>query len=187
MDVARDPESPDAASGSPARRDALYAALDAGLCAAVERLARGYEANEARRQELVQEIHVALWRSFATFDERCSTRTWVLRVAHNVASTHVARARRAKHERLVGLEELAELEAPTSTTARAESRLELERVLGLVRALAPVDRQVFLLWLEGEDAAAIAEVTGLGAANVATKVHRIKKLLHARSEEKADG
>jgi RNA polymerase sigma-70 factor (ECF subfamily) len=33
------------------------------------------------------------------------------------------------------------------------------------------------LYLEGEDAAAIAEVIGLSAGNVAVKVHRIKALL----------
>jgi RNA polymerase sigma-70 factor (ECF subfamily) len=34
-----------------------------------------------------------------------------------------------------------------------------------------------LLYLEEEDAASIAEVTGLSAANVATKVRRIKHIL----------
>jgi hypothetical protein len=34
-----------------------------------------------------------------------------------------------------------------------------------------------LLHLEGEPAGSIAEVTGLSAVNVATKIHRIKKLL----------
>lgn len=34
-----------------------------------------------------------------------------------------------------------------------------------------------LLYLEDMDAASIGEVTGLSARNVATKVHRIKKLL----------
>jgi len=34
-----------------------------------------------------------------------------------------------------------------------------------------------LLYLEGEPAGPIAEVTGLSAANVATKIHRIKRVL----------
>jgi DNA-directed RNA polymerase specialized sigma24 family protein len=45
-------------------------------------LVRGYEADPGRRQDLLQDIHIALWRSFAVFDERCSLRTWVYRVAH---------------------------------------------------------------------------------------------------------
>jgi RNA polymerase sigma-70 factor, ECF subfamily len=45
------------------------------------------------------------------------------------------------------------------------------------RRLKPLDRQVILLYLEGERAGPIAEVTGLSAANVATKIHRIKRVL----------
>jgi RNA polymerase sigma-70 factor, ECF subfamily len=39
---------------------------------------------------------------------------------------------------------------------------------------------VMLLYLEDLDAAAIGEVTGLSARNVATKVHRLKALLAHR-------
>jgi len=42
----------------------------------------------------------------------------------------------------------------------------------------PADRQIILLYLEGETAAELAAVTGLSASNIATKIHRIKKLLH---------
>jgi len=40
-----------------------------------------------------------------------------------------------------------------------------------------------LAYLEGMDAAAIGEITGLSAVNVATKIHRIKRLLARRFEE----
>jgi RNA polymerase sigma-70 factor (ECF subfamily) len=49
--------------------------------AALERLARAYEAGPEDRRDLLQEIHIALWRSFNGFDERCTLRTWVYRVA----------------------------------------------------------------------------------------------------------
>jgi DNA-directed RNA polymerase specialized sigma24 family protein len=51
------------------------------------------------------------------------------------------------------------------------------------RQLRPLDRQVMLLYLEQLDAASIAEITGLSAANVATKVRRIKQLLIQRFHE----
>jgi len=46
--------------------------------------------------------------------------------------------------------------------------------------LKPIERQVILLYLEGTDAASIAEITGISAGNVATKIHRIKKILAGR-------
>jgi DNA-directed RNA polymerase specialized sigma24 family protein len=42
-----------------------------------------------------------------------------------------------------------------------------------------------MLYLEGEEAGPIAEVTGLSAANVGTKIHRIKKALKQKYMEGA--
>ena len=96
---------PDAGSS----QDVLYAEAAASYGAALERLARGYEPDADRRLDLVQEIHVALWRSFASFDGRCSLRTWVYRVAHNVATSQAIR-RRGRMPTLVGLDELEVVE-----------------------------------------------------------------------------
>jgi RNA polymerase sigma-70 factor (ECF subfamily) len=52
--------------------------------------------------------------------------------------------------------------------------------------LKPLDRQIILLYLEGEAAAEIAEVTGLSAANVATKIHRLKGVLRRSYEGATD-
>ncbi|MDE0623868.1 MAG: RNA polymerase sigma factor [Bryobacterales bacterium] len=156
--------------------DKLYqAAIDANG-AALARLARVYEADADRRRDLLQEIHIAVWRSLASFDKRCSLRTWVYRVAHNVAATHVLKRRRSRG-RLVALEALETEPGYIDGVAAAISRDALSRLLDLVRRLKPLDRQIIVLHLEGESAASIAEVTGLSPENVATKIHRIKRVL----------
>lgn len=147
--------------------------------AALERLARAYEPDPDRRLDLLQEIHIALWRSFAGFDGRCSLRTWVYRVAHNTATSHVIR-RRASTPTFVSLDELASVPAEGSAEEDVDQQRLMERVLALIHALAPLDRQVILLYLEGMDASAIGDITGLSSGNVATKVHRIKKILSER-------
>lgn len=43
-----------------------------------------------------------------------------------------------------------------------------------------------MLWLEGESAAEIAEITGLSPGAVATRVHRIKALLAGHFEHPTD-
>lgn len=60
-------------------RDERYLEAAALYGAALERMARAYEADPSRRQDLLQDVHVALWRSLLTFDGRCSLRTWVYR------------------------------------------------------------------------------------------------------------
>ncbi len=162
-----------------AGQDALYEQAAASFGAAIERLARAYEPDPDRRRDLVQDIHVALWRSFAGFDGRCSVRTWVYRVAHNIVTSQILR-RRSKGPALVSLDELASMADGRDGERAADRHIALERLLALVQALEPLDRRVILLYLEDVDAASIGEITGLSAANVATKVHRIKQILSRR-------
>lgn len=164
-------------------QDERYAAAAAEFGGAIERLTRAYEAQADARADLVQDIHLALWRSFAAFDGRCSERTWIYRVAHNVAASHIARRRRWRGEQTASLEDLARLADADDPEAAVGERRALERLMALVQRLDPPDRQVTLLYLEGLDAAAIGEVTGLSAGAVATKVHRLKALLAKRFAE----
>jgi RNA polymerase sigma-70 factor (ECF subfamily) len=64
-----------------------------------------------------------------------------------------------------------------------DDRRALDRMMVLIHRLDPFDRQVILLYLEGVDAASIGEITGISAGNVATKVHRVKKMLARRFHE----
>ena len=145
---------------------------------ALDRLARGYEADADLRRDLRQEIHVQLWRSLAKFDGRCSLRTWAYRVAHNVAASHVLKHR--SKGQLVGLEELENAPDGDDPEATAADRQAIERLQALIRALKPPDGQIMLLYLEDLDAAAIGEVTGLSPGAVAVKIHRIKAVLARR-------
>lgn len=169
-------------SDGASRQDALYAEAAAEYGAPLERLARAYEPDVDRRLDLLQEIHTALWRSFASFDGRCSLRTRVYRVAHNVATSQVIR-RRGKAPTLVGLEELDSMPEAVDREQAIDDRRALDRMMALIHRLDPFDRQVILLYLEGLDAAAIGEITGISAGAVATKVHRVKKVLKGRFHE----
>lgn len=76
------------------------------ICSALKSLARGYEADREKRRDLLQDIHVPVWRSFANFNGACSKRTWVFRIAHTAIS-HVVGERRKNPPVVLGLEESA--------------------------------------------------------------------------------
>jgi RNA polymerase sigma-70 factor (ECF subfamily) len=163
-------------------QDELYQQAASTYGPALERLARAYEFDREAVRDLLQEIHIALWRSFEGFDQRCSLRTWIYRVAHNVGTSHVLRQRRGKSQTLIGLEE-AELEnVPDANSGQevADRSHALGRLMTLIQGLKPFDRHVILSYLEGLDAESIGEITGLSPGNVATKIHRIKSLLAHR-------
>lgn len=148
------------------------------LGGALARLAAGYESDPAERQDLVQDIHLQVWCSLKSFDGRCSLRIWVYRGAHNVAADHVGRARRRKS--LTSLDQsVAEIPADPAPSPEMEvsDKLALAQIHAMLRRLQPVDRQVMILYLEDESAATIAEVSGLSAGAVATRISRIKRLL----------
>jgi RNA polymerase sigma-70 factor (ECF subfamily) len=159
-----------------AKRDEYYAALAGEFGAAIDRLAAGYEADPDKRRDLRQDIHFQLWKSLEYFDERCSLKTWTFRVAHNTAASYVIRERRMK-QRFVGLDEIEETANDRDSAPDIDRRRMLQQLSRLILMLKPLDRQIVISYLEGMDAASIAEITGLSASNVAMKVHRIKRIL----------
>ncbi len=161
----------------------LYETAIAAHGPALARLARAVEADPERARDLEQDVHLALWRSFAGYDGRCALGTWTYRVAHNIAASHGRSG--ARSAQFVDLDHAATIADTADPERKAGEAHALARLRGLIAQLAPPDRSVILLWLEGLDAAAISEVTGLTPNNVAVKTHRIRALL-ARHFEQGD-
>ncbi len=160
-------------------QDDLYRDAAEQFGSSLERVAKAYEADPEKRRDLIQEIHFQLWRSLGRFDARCSLRTWVYRIAHNVAVTHVMREQRTSWT-VVSLEELEAITVKGNTQEAVNQQLDVERLLSIIRLLKPLDRQVMLSYLEGLDAESIGEITGLSPTSVAMRIHRIKNYLAAR-------
>ena len=162
--------------GGDVSRNSLYEQAADAYGPSLDRLARAYELNPDVRRDLLQDIHLHLWRSFTSFDGRCSLRTWVYRVAHNVAIAHVIRQSRMR-SRLVSIEDIDTLPGSDEGESTASQAELLERLSLLIQRLKPLDRQIIVCYLEGMDANSIGEITGLMPANIAVKIHRIKKIL----------
>jgi RNA polymerase sigma factor (sigma-70 family) len=156
---------------------------------ALERLAGAYAAAREDREDLVQEIAAALWRALPGYRGESSERTWLYRIAHNVAITATVKQRnREKRE----FAPEPPLDLP-SAGASAEQDLLVEEkrrmLFAAIRGLAAVDRQVTVLHLEGLSGAEIEAVTGIAEGAVATRLTRIREKLRQaiRAREVADG
>jgi RNA polymerase sigma-70 factor (ECF subfamily) len=160
-------------------QDGLYQEAAVQFGPALDRLAKAYEYDPEKRRDLLQEIHFSLWRSFATYDSRCSLRTWIYRVAHNTATTHVVRQRRV-YSTLVSLEEMDKVSVEHWSDSAIDQRQMSERLSFLIQKLKPLDRHVIVSYLEGMDAVSISEITGLSPSHVGMKIHRIKAILARR-------
>jgi RNA polymerase sigma factor (sigma-70 family) len=156
-------------------RHELYALAGRECAPAVARLARTFERDAEKARDLEQDIHCEIWRSLERFDGRCSLKTWVYRVAHNVAADHVASALRQPAR--IAIEQIDELLVQSGSETQAAEAHALDRVAELIRRLPALDGQLVLLWLEGESGQDIAEITGLSAGAVSTRLHRIRAQL----------
>jgi len=161
------------------RREALFQQVVDDHGRALARLCAGYERGEAQRRELEQEILLNLWRALPTFLGEASLRTWMYRVAHNVASRHVRRAVRAPNAQ--GEDEAADQPSAALGVDHEVDRSRARRRLrALIEQLKPLDRQIIMLYLEDVPQTEIAHITGLSQANVSTRAHRIKAELSRR-------
>jgi RNA polymerase sigma-70 factor, ECF subfamily len=163
--------------------DVLFERVAADFAAPLTRLVRAHEADPALQQDLLQEVHLALWRSLRSYDRRCSLRTWVYRVAHHVAASHVLRSRRRRAGQFTTLDDAEFPAASTDVATEVDAAQVLRRLYALIQRLAPLDRQIIILHLEGLPGDEIAEIAGLTSTNIHTKIHRIRHLLAAQINE----
>jgi RNA polymerase sigma-70 factor (ECF subfamily) len=161
-------------SGSFARKDleARFESLLAENRASLSRLAFSYTNTAADREDLLQDIALALWQALPNFRGECSERTFVYRIAQNRAFSALAR-RGAKGS---AIDDVSPDPAPLVETAIARQQ-ESTKLADVVRRLPLPYRQVVVLMLEGLDYGEIAEVLGISESNVGVRLNRARPLL----------
>ena len=148
--------------------------------AALARLAGSYTHTAGDRDDLLQEIGLALWQALPNFRGECSPRTFLFRIAHNRAVAYLARSR----ARFPQAAEDYDVRDPASDP---ESGLAREQTAGRLRHaihdLPLVYRQVITLALEDMGYSEIAEVLGISESNVGARLTRARQLLRAALEK----
>ncbi len=155
---------------------------------ALRRLAGAYVEQAMDREDLFQEIAAAIWQALPKFRGESSRRTWLYRIAHNVAISSAARL----HRRTRTEENFPEhFDHPSPASDAEQEILQSEKVQALnraIRELAVIDRQIVLLHLEGLGYAEIEAVSGLSESAIATRLTRIreklKKKIHGKEADK---
>jgi len=128
-------------------------------------------ASGASRQDLSQEIFMALWESLERFDGLSSPQTWVYAVARNTA---VDFRRKNRNQRM------RDAAAPPPGEG-VEQELDVPRILeDFLETLGALDQQIFLMYLDDLSYAEMASITGVGEANLRKRLSRIREKFKAR-------
>jgi RNA polymerase sigma factor (sigma-70 family) len=157
------------------RFTALLVEYDAPL----RRLVGAYEWDPHEREDLMQDIALAIWRALPSFRGESSERTFIYRIAHNRALSHRSRAR---HRSGIVEYDPASHELPDerpSQTAELELSELRSDLMTCVGRLSPALRQTIVLSLEGLANPEIADVLGTTPATVAVRLTRARLTLGA--------
>jgi RNA polymerase sigma factor (sigma-70 family) len=174
-----------AAPAAPVAPPAAFAQAIAEHRRLIARIAASYARTAEDRRDLAQDILLQLWRAWPRFEpSRAKLTTWMYRIALNVAISSLRRPAAAQADRAVALDERALAAAlatvPAGPADADAGDAQLARLHAAIATLAPLDRALVVLHLEGHAHARIAEILGLGESNVATKLSRLRAVLRAR-------
>ncbi len=143
----------------------------------LSRLVSSYESQPHIREDLLQDIRLALWTALPGFRGECSLRTFVYRIAHNRGLSHAYGRRR----RLPEADEPDEIIDPKpDPEVSAIENAKQARLLRAIRSLPLAYRQVITMTLESLTHAEIALVLGISESNVAVRLNRARILLREK-------
>jgi RNA polymerase sigma-70 factor (ECF subfamily) len=130
----------------------------------IRSLCSAYFSDHEDQKDAFQDVLLQLWKSYGTFRGESSLTTWVYRVALRTL------VKKAQKSRMITCayrpeDELVSLPPPESA----------EVVRFALSQISPSDKALVLLHLEGYRNQEIAEVLGISATNVSTRMNRIRQ------------
>jgi RNA polymerase sigma-70 factor, ECF subfamily len=162
---------------SPSERDACFESWMRDHVAILYRVANAF-ASGADREDLMQELLLAAWRSIPQFRGEAKPSTFLYRVSHHAALSWKRTQRRHARE----VEPIA-AEAAAAADPPAHEQDALERLYAAIRELPALDRSLVLLHLDGLSYREAAAIHGLTETNVGARLTRARARLAQRLQE----
>jgi len=165
-----------------AGRQRLFEDVTARCTGLITRIAVSYEADDALRRELVQDIMLAVWIALPSFRGDSSLKTFVASIAQKRSITHVTR--RAREPRKVELPE--DLRASGDLPDEVAVRNDLKRKLVESIQLLPVpQREAIVLCFEGFSYTEMGQVLGISTNAAMLRCQRAKTTLKSIMEKRS--
>lgn len=146
----------------------------------ISRIAMSYEADPSLREDLTQQIFLAVWQALPSFRADSSLKTFIARVAQNRSISFVTK--QVRQPRLAELPERLEADLPNPEEHAIEIN-EREMLLQATRQLPLPQRQVIILVLEGFSYAEIGDMLDIAPNALALRLSRAKAALKSILEQ----
>ena len=146
----------------------------------ISRIAMTYEADPAHREDLVQQIFLAVWQALPSYRADASLKTFIARIAQNRSISFVAR--QVRQGPVTEIPEHLEADEPDPEESAIKAS-ERKTLLDATRRLPLPQREVIILVLEGFNYAEIADMLNIAPNALALRLSRAKTSLKKMLEE----
>lgn len=140
----------------------------------ISRIAMSYEADPTLREDLTQQIFLAVWQALPSYRADATLKTFIAKVAQNRSISYVAR--QARQPRVAEIPETLEAEDGTPEQHAIHAN-EREALLEATRQLAMPQREVIILVLEGFTYTEIGDMLNIAPNALALRLSRAKAAL----------
>ena len=144
--------------------------------ARLRKICRVYAGGAEAQRDLYQDILVALWRSFPSFDGSAQASTWLYRVALNTALSH-KRKQDVRDDATLDASNPMWNDGGPRPDADVQRQEAIDRLYAAIDRLGNVDKALVMMYLDERPYREMADVLGISESYVGVKLHRIKKQL----------
>jgi RNA polymerase sigma factor (sigma-70 family) len=152
---------------------AAFDAWIAGHAAILHHAVNGF-AEGPDREDLMQEVLLAVWRSIPAFRGDSKPATYIYRISHNAAMTWRRKQSRQWRSDRIGI-------------AIEQLDPAIERIYEAIRMFPPLDRSLLLLHLDEMSYADIAAIHGISENLVGVRLTRARQKLIQTLKEDSNG
>lgn len=146
----------------------------------ISRIAMSYEADPALREDLTQQIFLAVWQALPSFRGESGLKTFIAKIAQNRAISYVAK--QVRQPPTAEMPERVESDRP-SPEEEAIGASERRALLDATRRIPLPQREVIILVLEGFSYAEIGEMLNIAPNALALRLSRAKAALKSMLEK----
>ena len=168
-----------AASGSGGGETPPFEQIVAEYGPLISRIASSYEADAGFREDLVQQIFLAVWQALPNYRADASLKTFIARIAQNRAISYVARE--VRRPPTAEVSDTLEDDDPNPEETAIYSN-EREALIAATHRLPLPQRQVISMVLEGFEYSEIAEMLEIAPNALALRLSRAKAALRSAME-----
>ena len=118
--------------------------------------------------DLIQEIFLQVWRSFASFRGDAKVETWIYRIALNTAITY--RQKHIKHHKVQN-----DPDGELTEKSEIQGLNEAQILAAFASSLNKIDRAVLLMYMNGLSALEMESVLDVKANAIKVRISRLKE------------